>query len=65
MIGPEVLHIPNAEDLSGGSALTLCGWVDVNYEEEWWSTEAYKKDGCCECLKILSYCKSLKGYPKP
>lgn len=61
---PDKLHLPQAwgPEMSGGAALTLCGWCDVQYEE----IEAEPaKINCGECLRIVVYCKSLKGIPKP
>lgn len=46
--------IPNAPVLSGGAALTLCGWVDVAYREE------EGEPTCGECLTIVRYCKALR-----
>lgn len=49
-------HIPNAsESLGGGSALTLCGWVDVTYREEHDAVP-----DCAQCLSIVRYCKGLR-----
>lgn len=48
------LHIPNAPNLSGGAALTLCGYVDVTYEE------VEGEPDCEECLSIVRYCKGLR-----
>lgn len=46
-------HIEAPIDMS--TYLTLCGWVDVNYDEE--------DDGvpdCPICLAIVAYCKRLR-----
>lgn len=35
------------------TVLTLCGWVDVNYEV------TDKKADCPECIALLDYCKTI------
>jgi hypothetical protein len=47
-------HLPNADGLEGGAALTLCGWVDVRYREEEGTPD------CPSCLRIVRYCRSLR-----
>jgi hypothetical protein len=46
-------HIPNAS-LGGGEAITLCGYVDVTYREEFGQSP-----DCADCLKIVRYCRGL------
>lgn len=53
------LHVRNAKGLGGGSAITLCGWVDVEHK----GVEGVPT--CPQCLRIVAYCKSLRGVPKP
>jgi len=45
--------IPNAPTIGGGTAITLCGWVDVTYSEE------EEIPDCPDCLAIVTYCKEL------
>lgn len=60
---PGTLHIPNADVLEGGAAFTLCGWCDVAYDEVCGVSGA---DVTCDsCRRIVAYCKSLHGVPRP
>jgi hypothetical protein len=52
---PEVRHLPNAPGLDGGAAITLCGWVDVPYDEE-----ARGAVTCGQCQAIVHYCRGLR-----
>ena len=44
-------HIPGAPC----GPTTLCGWVDILYEEEYSRTVT-----CKACLEIVKYCKKLR-----
>jgi hypothetical protein len=47
--------IPNAPLVGGGTAITLCGWVDVPYTEE------VGEPNCFDCLEIVAYCKGIES----
>ena len=48
--GDSEIHVPSPQ----AGIITLCGWCDVDCV----STQA--KPTCPACLRIVSYCKSLK-----
>jgi hypothetical protein len=46
-----IYHIPDID-----SGITLCGWVDVPYEEH----DAHEHPvTCVRCIGIVAYCKKL------
>lgn len=55
----QYVHVPHPNSKSG--AITLCGWVDVSYQDKILNERGNKKIviTCPRCLEIVYYCRRI------